>query len=127
MSKITKKCLIISALFLLINTQPTLCDEPNNDSFWYTLLFGWGNNNTPQQPRQSDEEAPEGVTIEDYINQLRYDLNGAFYHNRKPVIPWNEVDEIANAARVELRKTNLLTNTLQPTKKNRYNYDKHAY
>ena len=105
MEKSNKKNLLILSLFL--TAHPTICDQNNDQSFFAALMQFVFGNQQHQPQKQQNEQAPEGVTVDDYITQLRYDLNGAYHPNKTPVIPWKEIDAIEQSARVQLRNTNL--------------------
>lgn len=95
------------ALCLLATSgQIILGDTPNNPpSYWQiAITFFFGNQ---EQPHNDSNQAPAGITAQDYINQLRSDLNGSTNHNRLPVIPWTEVSEIEQTLKEELRFVDL--------------------
>jgi len=112
MNKSVTENLLITTL-VLTTMQTAHGNQSNDDSFW-CAFFGWCTGNTQQQEsykpdhKKHDAEAPEGITIEDYLNQFACDLNGArHYPNRPPVIPHEEVEEMKAAARQQLHYVDL--------------------
>ena len=105
-----KKSFTVNSLALLLfatSIHMTRCDATNNQPSFYQVVITWFFGNS-YQPHNNSDQAPVDVTAQDYINQFRCDLNGpATHQNRKPVIPWHEVDEMEAVIREELRNINL--------------------
>jgi hypothetical protein len=88
MNKLLKKStLSIILLTTTFQTIPTPCE-------WHFILWPFG---TSQQQENSDQ-APVGVTENDYIAQFISDMNG-----QSCVIPLNEMQEMITAIRQNLR------------------------
>lgn len=101
MNKLSKTT-VLALCLLATSTQTTQCVSSGWQVF-ITFLFG----DSQPQSQNSSDQAPAGVTVEDYITQFRYDLNGSVDQNRNPVIPWDEVKEMEATIKEELRFTNL--------------------
>src|SRR5690242_16810728 len=88
------------ALILFTTTSQILPNPPSYWQIFVTLVFG------NPQPQENPDQAPAGVNINDYIAQLRSDLNGQ--NNRyEPVIPAHEMSEIEAAVKTNLRNIDL--------------------
>lgn len=95
------------AICLLVTSAHVTCSTvPNNPPSYWQVLITFFSGNQPEQQNSSDQ-APDGVTVQDYIAQFRADLNGTAQYNRMPVIPWHEVDEMAATIEQELYHTDL--------------------
>lgn len=92
--------LLKNSSFTLILLTTTFQTIPNNPpSYWQMFItFVWDN---PQQ-QESYDQAPAGVTADDYITQFRSDLNG-----QSCMIPLNEMHEMEATIKNELRNTDL--------------------
>ena len=91
---------------LATSVQIILGDTPNNPpSYWQIFITFFAGNQSEQE--NNPHQAPVGITAQDYINQLRSNLNGSANHNRLPIIPWTEVDEIEQTLKEELRFVDL--------------------
>lgn len=80
------------ALILLTTTLQTI-PTPFD---WHIIIswFSWN-----QQPQENSDQAPAGVTIDDYITQFHSDLRG--------LIPSHDMQEMDTSIRAELCNINL--------------------
>ncbi len=96
----------LTALLLVTSTQLVKSSPNDNNGLWRVIIeIFYGK--PPVEPQQSQEQAPAGVTVDDYLIQWRFDLNGALNPNRTPLIPWQDIFAIEDAAKVELQKVDL--------------------
>jgi|GEM_PF-3192902 len=96
----------LAIIFLIATVHITGTQIPNDPPSYYQIVIEAIFGKTEQQQDNSDQ-APDNITAQDYIAQFRADLNGTAHHNRIPVIPWHEVNEMAITIKQELRNTNL--------------------
>jgi hypothetical protein len=82
------------ALILLITTFQI---KPNNPPSYWQIFITWIPWN--QQPQENPNEAPAGVTIDDYITQFHSDL--------RDLIPSRDMQEMETNIRAELYNINL--------------------
>lgn len=92
------KLLKITTLSVILFTTTLQTTPAPFDWVFVAWLFG----NPQQQPQKNPDQAPAGVTADDYIAQFRSDLNG-----QSCVIPWDEVNEMERTLRQELRNVDL--------------------
>ena len=101
------KTTILALCLFATHAQMVQCSSGNNSlSYWQIVVNSFSCDSQPQsQSQDNPEQAPAGVTVQDYINQFRCDLNGPENQNRNPIIPWSEVEEMEAAIRKELHST----------------------
>lgn len=101
---------IFLALILFTTTTQTLPiltpqrsgnNPVNSPTYWQifiTLIYG------NPQPQENPDQAPIGVSVDNYIAQVRSDLNGQT-SRYAPLIPLNEMQEIEAAMKINLCST----------------------
>jgi hypothetical protein len=93
MNKLLKNSsLTLILLTTTLQTIPTPCD------LRIFIPWFWSN----PQPQENPDQAPAGVTEDDYIAQFHSDMNG-----QSCIIPLNEMQEMEAAIRQELRNIDL--------------------
>lgn len=96
----------LTICLLATTVQVIQGDMPNNPLSYWQVLITFFSGNQPKQQNNSNQ-APAGVTAQDYTAQFRIDLNGAAPYNSTPVIPWHEVNEMIAIIEHELRFADL--------------------
>lgn len=94
----SSKFFTVTLILLIANSQELQCSNPSHWQMFITFIFG------ETQPRSNTDQAPDNVTIDNYIAQFRSDLNG---HTGAIIIPLDEVQEMETILRTELRSCNL--------------------
>jgi hypothetical protein len=103
MINLVKKHLII--IFLLITSAQATYASPNNPPSYWQIFIGIFYKQP--QPNYNDDTTPIDATIENYIMQLRYDLNGDTSHTRTPIIPASSMRKIEAKLRKELQSSDM--------------------
>ncbi|HEX4069342.1 MAG TPA: hypothetical protein VHX42_04545 [Candidatus Babeliales bacterium] len=94
MNKVLKTTTL--ATILLTTTSQVI---PTPFPSWQ-ILISWFSYNP--QPQENPDQAPAGVTIDNYIAQFRSDLNGQYC-----IISWEEMNEMEKALQQELRNLDI--------------------
>jgi hypothetical protein len=94
----------ILILFLLTTSVQVITCSPNDANGLWQVIVNIFYSNPAKQPQ---DQLPAGITVDDYLAQWRFDLNGAYYPNKVPLIPWQDIFAIENVAKTELHNIDL--------------------
>jgi hypothetical protein len=101
MNKSPKVAFLALALLATIN-HITQCYSPDNPPSTLQVIFTFFFGQSQPQPQNNPDQAPAGVTTQDYLTQFRYDLNGTTDTRKEAIIPWHEVQKMEEAIKKEL-------------------------